>query len=145
MGIFSTVLPSDNDTNLYPNFPRDMDDWTCSNWLNYYKNLKEKYGKDKALQIFTTDIEKVGWFANVHNCKYDCDWIAYFKAEGLTGGNFISKIYCTGVNTVDTVSDVAGNVGDAVKTVTDKKFIIGAGILFAAYLFYKHQKNGKKQ
>lgn len=137
-GIFTTVRPSSIFPDTYAGLPADMDDWSCGHWKVYYERNKAKSGKTAAGQLLLSDVGRVGMWADVHMCKYNCDWVQFFEGEGLPGGNIFSKLYCT----VDNVADTAQNTTQFTKTLT------GNGILFAALIgggIYFYNKYGKKK
>ncbi|MDX2195717.1 MAG: hypothetical protein NW207_04810 [Cytophagales bacterium] len=146
MGLFWTVSPTISDADIVAGFEKDIDNWLCSQWRTYYERIKIKYGQAKALDVIRIDSERIGWFAKLHNCKYDCNFIDYFKKEGLEGGNLISKVYCAGTDVAGAIGDTAsavGNVGDVLSALTDKKILLSgvliAGITFI-YINYGKQK-----
>jgi hypothetical protein len=144
MGTFSKTLASSPVASTYAGFPPDMDDWSCAQWKTYYQNNVKALGKDRALQIVDVDSENVGMFATVHSCLYDCEWVKYFKAEGLSASNIFSTLYCgasniatSAVNTAVNSAGVIENVTGAAKSFSGSKLLIGGAILLAGFGIYK--------
>jgi hypothetical protein len=128
------------------NLPNDSDDWTCANLKNYYLEVKKVYGKEKAKQTFESDISDISFFATANNCKYDCEWMNFFKDEGLNGGNIISNIFCgasnvakTVNNSTDAISKSTDNVGKTVSFLTNPVFLV-VGLGVAGYWWAKKKK-----
>ena len=103
------AMPSAPDSSVYRSLPTSTDDWTCADWQTYYLNCEKQYGSARAAMIVQSDGDRVGWFAKLHLCKYDCNWVKWFTARGMSGGNVFSKLYCG-------VEDVAGSVGNVAGT-----------------------------
>lgn len=157
MGIFTTVTPTSPLKSSFAGFPKDMDDWSCSQWIAYWNRNKAGLGVAKAREIFLIDMDNIGSFADVNTCKYDCGFVNFFKKEGFQDvGNIISNAYCaadSAVNTVSdavtSVSDTVGNVGDTLAMLTKPKVLIAAailgGIVWYNYKTSKGKKNGFKR
>lgn len=95
MGVWSTIRPTSPDSSTYADLPEDQDDWGCQQWRVYYDRNKASLGKSEAVEILRMDTDRIGWFADIHNCKYDCEWAHYFERElGEDVGNIFSKVYC---------------------------------------------------
>lgn len=144
MGLFSTILPSSTVPSTYKDFPLDMDDWNCAQWKAYYQRNKTALGKEKALEIVNIDSERIGVFANVHSCIFDCDWINYFKSEGLKVSSIVSSVYCGAVKGGEVVGnavDTAANVTDFASSFTGNKLLLFIGLGVAGYVAYNHYKN----
>jgi hypothetical protein len=140
MGLFDTIRPSSPDASSYIGFPADMDDWNCEQWKQYYIRNKASLGKTKAVSILNNDSLRIGMFANVHSCPYDCQWATYMAGEGLDPSNIFSTIYCTtvtAVNTGSSVVNVASNVVGTVDKITSSKIVTTLLIGGIAYLGYK--------
>lgn len=113
-GWYDTVTPTSDVLKSFPNIPEDMDDWGCSLWILYYKEIKKVLGKDRAVEILEQDSERVGMFSTLHNtCKFDCGMINFFKSEGIPTGNFITNTFCAANDVVVGAGDVASGAGKA--------------------------------
>lgn len=139
MGIFSTIRPSSLHASTYTSMPEDMDDWTCTMWKEYYQKNKSIIGKSSALLLIEKDSERVGSFADIQMCKYDCAFVDYFAKEGLKAGNIFSKLYCTGENVVDVVGNVTKNAGGLVSFITSPFVLLTLGGT-GAYMWWKDKK-----
>ena len=147
MAWYSSVQP----LYKYGDLPDDLDNFSCGNWITYHNRLKSGFGKDKAISIVKKEVERVGMFADIHACKYDCDFVNFFEKEGYGNvGNIFSKTYCTSVQVVDTVGNTVKNTGDTiagvgnvVNSLINTKTIIAGGLIFAVYMLNKNE-DGKK-
>lgn len=138
MGVFSDYRVSNAPVADAIGLPKDADEWSCGQWKSYYLQLKTKFGKARALQLFEQDVAGASFFASVNNCKYDCEFVRSFQREGLQAGNIISKLYCTADTVVTATGDVAGAVGNVGKTTniltSPPILMIGAGIALFYFL-----------
>lgn len=154
MGVFTTVKPS---RPVYAvGLPEDMDDWTCQNWITYHQRMTQKLALWYANQLIQTDAERVGWFANIHSCKYNCGFVNYFQSKGIKDiGNIFSKLYCTASNVVtttgDTITNAVDNVGNVItnvtktaSSITKPSFLIAGGVAVGLYFLNKYE-NGKRK
>lgn len=128
------------------NLPVDITDWSAQNWVDYYKTLKAKLGKDKAQSYFLTDIDKIGFWDNANNYKYDCDFVNYFKGEGFQVGNLFSNIYCSTTTSIYNTLDTVQNITDSAKKVSNYTplIIIGA-IGLIGYIAYQNYGSKKRK
>ena len=133
MWVFSTIKPSSPDASTYKGMPLDQDDWTCDNWLSYYKANKISQGKDTAMKIVSTDWASTGWFADVNWCSVNCDWSGYFRSEGFDPGGPISRFICPVVKGAgDVIEDTGKTLSIAGKLLPVALF---AGIYFTGRKF----------
>jgi hypothetical protein len=135
-GMFDTVRPNSKFAQTYNDLPQDMDDWGCSNWKDYYNRNKAAGGKAYAVSLINSETERVGSWADVHMCKYDCDFVRYFRSEGIDTGNIVSKLFCS----VDNVVSAAQNTTDSVNTVSkivSNPLVIIAGLTLTGFIVYK--------
>lgn len=144
MGMFSVVMPSSLVLSTFQGFPMDMDDWNCEQWKQYYLRNKAAQGKDKAISIINNDSARVGMFADLQYCTYDCDWSAFFAKEGIDPSSIFSYTFCgiVGVtkNAVDIAKDTsqtAANVTSAVSKATGSNLITLAVLGGLGYMAYK--------
>ncbi|MFN0048210.1 MAG: hypothetical protein ACKVOU_03685 [Cytophagales bacterium] len=143
MSLFSPNLPSYKSNAIIGGLPQSIDDWKASDWQTYYKRIKTTYGKETALKVFTSDIDRIGFFSSGNNLKYDCDFIDFFKKEGLNGGNWISKVFCTANTVVDATTSTVSNVANTVKNVSNPTVLIIAGIAIGGFFLFN--KYGKRK
>lgn len=149
---FDPVLPSSNVLSTTANVPEDMDDWDCGMWKLYYQKMKAAKGKQYAIDTLEIDSGRVGMFADLQWCKGDCDFINYFKSEGVPTGNFITDLYCGTGEVISTVTgavvDVAQGAGAVAKGASNTAktlglilpiIVLGGGGL-VLYRYYKHGK-----
>lgn len=130
-GIFTTIRPTSPIPATYQGLPLDQDDWTCADWVTYYKRIKSSLGKEKAVQIVNTDSDRIGLWATSQTCKYDCTWYNYFKNEGVnTGANIFSNLYCTASNVAETGQDIT-------RPGFLKPIIVGGAIIAGLYFANK--------
>lgn len=146
MGLFSDTKVS------HPRYavgmPTDQDEWTCSNWIAYHKNLQTYFTKAYSNLIIQQDAERCGWFASVHNCKYDCGFVNYFKAQGISDiGNIFSKLWCATDaavdnfgNAVDNVSQTVTNLSKTARLVSKPGVLIAGGLLVGFYFLDKYER-----
>lgn len=146
MAWYWPVSPGISDSDVLQGLPDDLDNFSCAQWQTYYLRLKQKYGKDFALLKIQEEGERVGVWADLHACKYNCDFISFFKSEGLQGGNLFSKVFCavdtvadTVTDTVETVGEIASQTNNAVKNGGLLLVAVAAGFWY----FNSINKNGK--
>lgn len=83
--------------------------WTCAQWIQWHKELKKKYGQEKANEICAQWWNKQStWDTQYNFCKYDSDFFSYFKSQGFDP-HLIAKAY-----------NAAGNIGSAVVETAEK-------------------------
>lgn len=139
MSWYLTKLASISDADIISGFDVDQDNWTCDNWKVYYTRIKAKYGQQKASDTIQLDVGNAGFFANVNNCKYDCDFVNFFDGEGITGGNIFSKLYCGTSNAVSSVAGAVDNVAQTASFVTSPVILIGA-LVTIGYIYYGRKR-----
>jgi len=124
-----------------PFFPFD-EAWDCGDWLIWHKKMKEKYGQQKANERFLEAWQKQSfWEWNQSFCKYNDEFVEYFKKQGLDGSHFLSTI-------VNNLKDSAENASEGVSSITAglgdlslNKVLIVGGAAGAMYLFAPQIKN----
>jgi hypothetical protein len=134
-GMFDTVRPNSKYPQTFEGLPEDMDDWGCSNWKDYYNRNKTAGGKSYAVTLVSAELERVGGWADVHLCKYDCEFVKYFRSEGIAIGHIISNLFCS----IDNVAAAAENTTDSVNTVSkiiSNPLVIIAGLGLGGYIVY---------
>lgn len=156
MSIVTTIRPSyplSKSKGIYDQFPNDMDDWSCMQWIQYHKNILYRNGRASAKYYLENDGSRIGMFADVNNCKYDCSFVEYFRGQGIDVGNIFSNIYCAGAVVVKSAKDTAESVSNVVTGVTNTTKVFKSGNLFLAgllgvgiyYINKKTNENGKKR
>lgn len=140
MGLFSTVIPSSPLRESYSGFPPDCDNWTCAQWKQYYIINKSKLGKDKAEYYLNNDTDRIGMFSTGMKCAYDCDFINFFRSEGININSITSNLWCGTVNlaqaTKNTTS-VIKNTTSLVESITGNKLLLTALIAGGGYLLLR--------
>ncbi len=141
MGFFSPVLPTSPVSTSYAGFPTDMDDWNCEQWKQYYLKNKAVLGQEKAISIVNNDGYRIGVFASVHACAYDCTWASFMASEGLDPSNIFSMAFCSIKSTTQTATTIIGDAGviatnitGATKSITSTPImpiilLVGAGLI----------------
>jgi hypothetical protein len=143
MGIFSTIRPTVTDPIIISGFPEDMDDWSCNDWTEYYLRLKDSKGRAEAIRIVDLDSGRVGFFANLGWCRFNCSFIDFMKKEGFeveTG--LLSGAFCS----IKSVTEGVGEIGET--TTKTLKFLIpaiGIGALAVGVFFATEQVKKKRK
>ena len=138
--MFSTIKPTSPDPSTYLGFPEDQDDWGCEIWRTYYDRNKAALGKTKSLEILRVDIDRIGFFADVHLCKYDCEFVDYFSKEyGESVGTIFTDIYCTGKELTSAVSTAASGAHSGIKMLSlIIPIIVVGGVIVGGEYVYKN-------
>lgn len=102
--------------------------WTCQEWVLWHKALKAAYGKQQADVIFQNAWDNRSAFGHELVCSlYDSEFISYFKSQGYSWDIVSGAII--------TVSDVAGNIGDAASNLTSLlKWIVPVFVIVIAFI-----------
>lgn len=138
MGIFSTVIPSSPNPETYAGFPEDQDDWGCKHWQLYYEQNKALYGAEKARNYFANDFDRIGFFSDGQWCLTDCNWLNFFKKEGLDYFDIASKVWCGADEVVGNVTESVKNVSGGIKNVS--KWLVPGIVVAALGVGYYHRK-----
>lgn len=109
MGMFTTIKPTSTIQSTYLGLPDDMDDYVCSDWQIYHSRNKQALGLQKANEIFLIDVGRIGNFASMWVCKYDCDFIEYLNKNGMPYNSLLTNMYCA-----------TENISEAVQTISEK-------------------------
>lgn len=132
--------------------PYDTDPKTisgCNNWKLWHISLVDQYGRAKANLLFEEAWENQSFWGSDYNfCKYDCDWVNYFKSQGLDVGHLLSNITCKTTDVAEDVLDTAGELTQGgistAKVLKNTVPILLVGVLaFAGYYGYQ-VATGKK-
>jgi hypothetical protein len=146
-GWIGATEPSSNVMAAYPTVSNDIDSWGCDTWILYYKLMKAKLGKVEAQRILLIDADRASFFATLFtSCKGDCNFINYFKSEGIPTGNFITDLYCgttqTAVDIVEGTGAIVSGASNTAKTIGTllPVVIIGGTVAYGVYLYRKYGK-----
>ena len=113
-GIFTTISPTSSLPSTYAGFPLDQDDWVCAQWDSYYERNKTALGQKKALEIFSIDTNRVGSFANLELCKFDCEFVKKFRALGWNI-TWLSTVYCGAEEVVEAGGEIISGAATGAK------------------------------
>lgn len=96
-----------------PFFPFD-EAWSCQDWMQWHRKLKEKYGRQVANKKFLEAWQKLGfWEWNQSFCKYNSEFTGYFEEQNLDPHNFVSRTVEGGKRTAENVAKSAENLSAA--------------------------------
>jgi hypothetical protein len=132
-GLFFDTLPSSKHKTTYIDFPRDIDDWACAQWREYYERNKAIEGKEYARTVFINDANRISSiYSKAHSCNYDCDFTKFLENE--IGLNFWigSDIFCATEETAEQLSKTI------TQTATITKYIFPIVLIGAGYWTYKN-------
>lgn len=78
--------------------------WDCSDWVAWHKALVAAYGLDKANAIWYQQWASQSSWASPYNwCKYDNNFVNYFKGTGLDIGSIVSNLTVPVVQSAETI------------------------------------------
>ena len=125
----------------YDSFGID-DYWTCNDWMIWHTRLKAEYGLTTANEMWITAWDKQdSWESNYNWCKYNCDFYAFTKKNGIDVSHLLSRTICGVVNITDDVADGISGGAKVVK-VAIPIAVIGVAI-FYGFKAYKLLKGGR--
>lgn len=144
-GWFSSTRPTSQYPQTYAGLPEDMDKWSCDDFKTYYQRNKAIIGKTAAIELAMIEYPRLSWTSTIYNwCKYDCNFVRYFEAEGIPdSSNIFAQIYCIGNTAVDAtgnVIDTVGNVTNTLSTLTSNKVVVLGLLGVGAYYFLNKKK-----
>lgn len=91
--------------------------WGCEEWRAYHVALKDKYGKEKANQIWVTAWDKQGAFDGPKNsCRYNTSFVDYLLKQGIDIRSFTSAIFTNVASSLVNVTETADNATDSLST-----------------------------
>lgn len=109
----------------WDNWFNDVEYWRLPQWKIWYKEIKQHYGKTEAQKMFQnawsySDNSSIGINEDgmYYEGGYDCDFINFFRHEGLDVALFGAENLCTLVNTGSNLIDATENVSEAIETTT---------------------------
>lgn len=139
-------------------------DWECNDWVAWHKRLKERWGLDRANEVFAQWWHRIEdetpWYAKLTHyqqyCGYGSDFLNYFKQPGhyndhisfvaaivtpiTTGAGYLTS---TAVDTVNDAADSASNTAKVLKILIPALLItVVAG---GGYYVYKNYIKGNKK
>ena len=139
--------------------PAYMESWSCFQWIQYHKFLVAKFKNPLDVQrAFLNDYGRQNTFSDAYSwCKYDKDFIAYFKKQGLDFSKpwsdiiiGVGGVVTSGGQVLNDLGQVIGDVGSSVtgvsktvKILTNPFVLIGGGVL--AYILWIEYKKDKKR
>lgn len=95
--------------------------WSCGDWVQWHKLLKEHFGSDKARYIWNYAYKQGTAFASHGNCRtFDSDFRAYASKNNLDimeGTGFfapILNIFGGALDFVDGIGDSISNIGQGI-------------------------------
>lgn len=116
----------------YDNWGPD-DYWSCTDWINWHKALKAKFGKVKADETWLHAWNEQDSFEHAFNwCKYAGDFNSYAKSENLNVSHLLADL----INGVTSVGENA--ITTATTTSKILKYLIPVAVVLVALgvLFY---------
>lgn len=122
------------------------DYWGIAEWQLWHSLMVKKYGKDSAKIKFEYYWNKQDAFSSPYNwAKYNPQFVAYLKSNGIDIGNFISTPV---IGAGEVIKDVTGAVTNTTKGVLNTtnilKWVIPitffAILIFAGFVIYKKYK-----
>jgi hypothetical protein len=128
--ISGPYMPSDLTADSEPDFDNWGPDsyWSCHAFLEWYKLMKAKYGKDYARSRFLSAYETAFSFGSYHqSCCQDNNFRNFFTSEGID----VNTLFCAIISpTIDTAQTVAEGTFDIAKFIkTAAPFVLGAVVI----------------
>ena len=109
----------------WSNWWNDVEYWQLAQWKIWYKEIKMHYGKTEAQKMFQNAwsySENWSYGINEDSMGYqggfDCDFINYFRHEGIDVALFGAENLCTLINTGSNLIDATENVSEAIESGT---------------------------
>lgn len=136
------VLPANIQSPDYDNWGPDSY-WSCGDWKRFAEQLVAAYGKEQALVVFGAYWDQQDSFEHAYNwCKYDGDFVAYFKSLGVTddrnpfakGWGIAGDAISTVGNTVEGAKNASGMVKYLIPVLVG---LAAIGISYYGYLKIK--------
>lgn len=127
--------------------------WTCDNWVQWHKQLKSHFGKEKAIAIWNYAYAQQGMFESALDCRtFNKAFRDYVKQEELDpyanvgAMAIILKPIGAGSDVVYGASDVVSGAGDFLskfgKAITTVLFVGIVGVVgYYGYKIYKTSKS----
>jgi hypothetical protein len=118
--------------------------WDCDHWIQWHKQLKKKFGEDRAKYIWEYAFEQGSSFAKHWDCMtFNRDFRKYVAEEKLnpyksTPLEIILRPLGAGRDVIGGVTDVVEGIGRNTKTIIT--IALGVGVLYFGYKAYKTLK-----
>jgi hypothetical protein len=118
--------------------------WDCDHWIQWHKQLKKKFGEDRAKYIWEYAFEQGSSFAKHWDCRtFNRDFRKYVAEEKLnpyksTPLEIILRPLGAGRDVIGGVTDVVEGIGRNTKTIIT--IALGVGVLYFGYKAYKTLK-----
>jgi len=133
MGLFGDHIPSCPNPSAYSGLPSDQDDWTCQDMKTYYRRCQDLFGKTLALEYVNRDIDSMSFFAEFHNCRFDCAFYKWAVSEGwIIESSPFSSVKCG----TEGITEGVENIGKSVSILTHPVVLVPASIA-VLYFFLK--------
>lgn len=117
--------------------------WTCSQWTQYHRALKETYGKSQADIMFEQAWDMQGVFEHDYwSCKYDQSFYNYIKEEFPQESGLMAGVW----HAINQAGNVVADTADAASSTTSVlKTVIPIVIIVAVLLliFYAYNQVNK--
>ena len=113
------------------------DHWQCYDWIQWHKAMKRKYGLQKANDRFAEAWNKQSVWDKPYNwCKYDNEFSAYLKEQGMDAGHVVSKVITGAEDLVDNTSDAAKSISNLLPTIV----LLGA-VGYGLWIYTENKKD----
>lgn len=91
--------------------------WSCTDWITWHQALEKEFGRSEANRIAQAAWDQQDFFEHNRSwCKYNQDFVKYFKSVGLGGDqSFTSMAY----ETVYNVGNAGINVSETVQNISE--------------------------
>ena len=124
--VFNITWESDPVYATWSNWWNDVEYWQLTQWRLWYIALKQKYGKTEAAKRFQNAWSfSDNWSYGINEDSmgyqggYDCDFINFFRHEGIDVALWGAENLCTLVNTGSNLIDATENVSEGIEKTTD--------------------------
>jgi hypothetical protein len=95
--------------------------WDCEHWKMWYNKMKDAYGVSTAVDRFVNAwnyADNWGWTINLTAgqwCGIDCDFINYFRTQGIDVAVTGSSNFCTLVDVTTDLIDATKHTSEGIK------------------------------
>lgn len=141
--IFDTIKsPGSPYPETYSGFPKDLDDWTAYNFINYYEANRNVVGHVQAERYLYGDIDKIHPWATLYNDSYDCYILDYWQStfgKMFPGTDApIGTALCGGKEAVGTGVDIVTGITKTAKILTSPAFLITGVVLVGSFFAWPY-------
>ncbi len=92
--------------------------WGCEEWMAWHKELKRKYGSEKANYLWKSAWDKQGSFdAPLNSCRYNTTFVNYFLNEGIDIRSFISALFTNSTETLVNATDATKEATSSISSI----------------------------